>query len=538
MPKPEGEKVEWSRTVNAGVEDAHRAITAIEKYNAQNLRAHRVSRWVHVVVSFPDGEKPTREQMAIIEDRLMQAIGFGDHPRLSAVHSNTRASPTGGYRHLHIAVTRLNPTTLKAEHPRLSQFRLQAAAARLELDLGLTQERKTLQLRERAEIDSRLSLDRAVDAHHERLEPDLEREMRGYFDALGRRGPEAAEAAGVTREAIMAGLVGLARMRPVGALWEPDENGTVAFITPVRVHPGNTAHDIESPYPKRAVRAGDIIDLIAWHPSRPDTWVLRTGEAVALGAIQYRLSDEPAADLKVRSSPLEWLRHGADGVVVLTNDPDLRRLVFNIDSQDIAERQDDSIGLAELDQRGPPTIQSDRREHSEKDRYPEPVPTLQQIARELSPEYDKLLRRADEITHKVIPKDEWVIRQQEGDLREAEHRLAERKNEIGWLRRALHTTHLWRDRELERWGPDFKARKEHTLWKWQAHRAAHLGEWNTLIRRADVAFEAIRHHAESMLSVRQTAHREKLAQQAREFLASTERVTINRRRSHTLRSGP
>ena len=155
-----GEKVEWARTVNTGVDDPRWAVQAIEQHNARNPRKHSISRYEHIVVSFAEGERPHRRQMAVIEDRLCAAIGFGDHPRVSAVHRNTENL------HLHIAVSRIDPTTLKAKHPRHNHFALQAEAARLEISLGLRQERKTLLGRERQEIDRRLEIDRAVDGWH------------------------------------------------------------------------------------------------------------------------------------------------------------------------------------------------------------------------------------------------------------------------------------------------------------------------------------------------------------------------------------
>jgi hypothetical protein len=159
------EKIEWSRCCNINADSPAAAISAIEHYNAQNTRKHTVSRWEHIIVSFPDGEKPTREQMTIIEDRLMEAIGFGDHPRISAVHKAGVEQRTGNNWHLHIAVSRIDPTTLKAEHPRHNFFKLQAEAARLELDLSLRQERKNVLARERQELDARAILERGLNGH-------------------------------------------------------------------------------------------------------------------------------------------------------------------------------------------------------------------------------------------------------------------------------------------------------------------------------------------------------------------------------------
>ena len=82
----------------------------------------------------------------------MAAYGFGDHPRLSAVHKPDGKEVNNW--HLHIVVSRIDSTTLKAENPRYGYFVLQAEAAKLEIELGLRQERKTLLSRERQEIEA------------------------------------------------------------------------------------------------------------------------------------------------------------------------------------------------------------------------------------------------------------------------------------------------------------------------------------------------------------------------------------------------
>ena len=154
---PAKDKVEWARTVNAGVDDPLKAIGAIECYNAQNLRKHRVSRWEHVVISFPKDKHITRQQAEAIEDRLMAAIDFGDHPRISVAHHDAE------HFHIHVAVSRISPEPPhKALHPRHNHFRLQAEAARLELDLGLSRERKTMLARERKEIQTRVAIDGTI----------------------------------------------------------------------------------------------------------------------------------------------------------------------------------------------------------------------------------------------------------------------------------------------------------------------------------------------------------------------------------------
>jgi len=145
------DKIEWDRTVNTSADTAAAAISAIEEHNAQNLNWHSKSRWVHVVISFPQGECPTRTQMEEIEDRLMGTVGFGDHPRVSALHKPDGKEVDNW--HLHVAVSRIDPTTLKAEHPWRNWYSLQYEAGILESELGLTHEKKNVRWAQREEID-------------------------------------------------------------------------------------------------------------------------------------------------------------------------------------------------------------------------------------------------------------------------------------------------------------------------------------------------------------------------------------------------
>jgi hypothetical protein len=74
------------------------------------------------------------------------------------------------------------------------------------------------------------------------------------------------------------------------------------------------AHD-----PPHTVRAGELVDLVAWHPRHPHRWALRTGAAEWLGAIEPQYLDpEP---VPVWRSPLAWLRVGCVGLVMLSPDP-------------------------------------------------------------------------------------------------------------------------------------------------------------------------------------------------------------------------
>jgi Relaxase/Mobilisation nuclease domain/Large polyvalent protein-associated domain 7 len=132
----EGEKVAWARATNCRTDDPGWAVREILSTQARNTRS-RSDKSYHLVVSFPEGEKPTREQIEDIEDRLCAAIGFEAHQRVSAVHQNT------DNWHVHIAINKVHPVTFRNIEPFQDHYRLQEACAELEIRHGLTREPHT-----------------------------------------------------------------------------------------------------------------------------------------------------------------------------------------------------------------------------------------------------------------------------------------------------------------------------------------------------------------------------------------------------------
>ena len=133
----EGEKVAWARATNCGSDDPGWAVKDILATQAQNTRSTSDKSY-HLVVSFPEAERPTRAQLEDIEDRLCEAIGFGEHQRVSAVHQNT------DNWHLHVAVNKVHPVTFRNVTPHRDHYRLQEACVELEIRHGLTQETHTV----------------------------------------------------------------------------------------------------------------------------------------------------------------------------------------------------------------------------------------------------------------------------------------------------------------------------------------------------------------------------------------------------------
>jgi len=152
----EGEKVAWGRATNCGNDDPGWAVKGILATQARNTRSSSDKSY-HLVVSFPEGERPTREQMEDIEDRLCAAIGFEEHQRVSAVHQNT------DNWHLHVAINKVHPATFHNVTPYRDHYRLQEACAELEIRHGLACEPHTLDAQQSAEQRQRRARGRAAD---------------------------------------------------------------------------------------------------------------------------------------------------------------------------------------------------------------------------------------------------------------------------------------------------------------------------------------------------------------------------------------
>lgn len=150
-------KVGWSRVTNCAALDPKRAIREIIATQAKNTRA-RGDKSYHLIIAFPPGERPTREQIEDIEDRLVAAIGLGDHQRISALHRDK------DHLHLHVAINRVHPETLRCGRVSHDYARLAEAAAELEVKHGLFRSNHGL----RAERGRKPGRARDMEAHQRR----------------------------------------------------------------------------------------------------------------------------------------------------------------------------------------------------------------------------------------------------------------------------------------------------------------------------------------------------------------------------------
>ncbi|WP_298786934.1 TraI/MobA(P) family conjugative relaxase [uncultured Campylobacter sp.] len=124
------EKVEAYNFSNCSFENQEDNIAEILNTQALNTTSKQ-DKTMHLVVSFQEDEHLSFEVMKSIEVELMKALGMEKHQRLSVVHSNTNNL------HMHIAVNKVDPDTLKVKNPYNDVKILQETAIKLERKFGL-----------------------------------------------------------------------------------------------------------------------------------------------------------------------------------------------------------------------------------------------------------------------------------------------------------------------------------------------------------------------------------------------------------------
>jgi hypothetical protein len=167
--------------------------------------------------------------------------------------------------------------------------------------------------------------------------------------------PEAHKAAllkfGIAGREIRFNMVATAPVRLSGDFYEPDPTGRCAVITPVRI---DVPTSPESCTPASSCRFGLTIDLVAWWPSYPGRWALRTGGAEWLGAVEPQFC-EPAP-VSIRTSVLNWFKAGCTGLVLLSPTPaDRYRILSSCRAGVIAEDREHARELRCLLGRSWPT---------------------------------------------------------------------------------------------------------------------------------------------------------------------------------------
>lgn len=131
--KDEGEKLEslWIANCNAGdgIDDLDLAIAEVKATQALNQRT-KIGKTYHLMISFRD-EHPPLDVLRDIESEFAKALGYAEHQRVIGTHVNTDNF------HMHIAINKIHPDTLKAHTPLRDFQTLEAVSREMEKKHGL-----------------------------------------------------------------------------------------------------------------------------------------------------------------------------------------------------------------------------------------------------------------------------------------------------------------------------------------------------------------------------------------------------------------
>lgn len=119
--------IAMSNLVSEDIRMACIEATAIQK---MNTRA-KSDKTLHLVMSFPSGEKPTSEVLKKCEAQVVKELGMDDYQRISVVHGDT------DNLHVHIVINKIHPKTHNIYEPYQSYKKLAKASIQCEEQFGL-----------------------------------------------------------------------------------------------------------------------------------------------------------------------------------------------------------------------------------------------------------------------------------------------------------------------------------------------------------------------------------------------------------------
>jgi hypothetical protein len=129
------ERCTWYMAGNLGGverrEDSESAIRVVEAYQRRNARATS-NKTYHMVISLhPEDRTLSDRELAEVVRRAVAAAGLSEHQYIAARHSDQE------HEHVHVAVNKIHPRTLKIHHPWKDIEHFMALASELENELDL-----------------------------------------------------------------------------------------------------------------------------------------------------------------------------------------------------------------------------------------------------------------------------------------------------------------------------------------------------------------------------------------------------------------
>jgi hypothetical protein len=118
---------------------------ALEFQAIANQSVRTKNPYLHVVVSWRDGEEPSNAEVFASGRCVLESLGMGEHQYVMAIHRDTDNV------HAHIAANRVHPEHYRAQHLSMSFVKIDRALRELELLYGWERDRGIHEIRERVE---------------------------------------------------------------------------------------------------------------------------------------------------------------------------------------------------------------------------------------------------------------------------------------------------------------------------------------------------------------------------------------------------
>ena len=126
--------------------------TASLEFQAVANRARRTTNpYLHVVVSWRDGEEPTNAEVFASGRHVLDSLGMGEHQYVIAIHRDTDNV------HAHIAANRVHPEKYRAQHLSMSYWKIDRALRELELRYGWERDRGLHEIQEREQREPEIA---------------------------------------------------------------------------------------------------------------------------------------------------------------------------------------------------------------------------------------------------------------------------------------------------------------------------------------------------------------------------------------------
>ncbi len=131
-PQGKTERIGQVSVTHCYTDELTASLLEIQNTQEMNKRA-KSDKTCHLVLSFPEGERLPNIDMAVIEERFCEALGFCGHQRISVVHDDTNNL------HMHIAINKIHPQKLTIHNPYYDYQKVASLCEQIEQEYGLTQ---------------------------------------------------------------------------------------------------------------------------------------------------------------------------------------------------------------------------------------------------------------------------------------------------------------------------------------------------------------------------------------------------------------